>query len=313
MVTSEKHLIVTGASGFVGQAVIHSLREQGHHITALSHCLCPKLTKASSVATELDWVVGDIRRPKTWDDMPSTADIFIHLASQISKDTTIPKVRASLFETNVVGTWRALQYCSKKAIPRFIFASTHAVYGKPTCVPILETDTLAPETLHSATQVGAEALVARYTDLFPLGSSVILRLGAVYGPGLRRNVIRIFLDCASRGEPLRVVNGGLDAYDFVYIDDVVQAISLAVFSQEQGTFNIGSGHVSTILDIARAMKCVMPQVELNIHPYTKAPRHFVMAINHAAHLLGYKPKVGLREGIRITCREEALWRNKQTT
>lgn len=306
MTTSEKHLIVTGASGFIGRAVVHRLKEEGHYITALSH-------HAPQEEEGVEWIEGDVTRKETWDKMPRTADIFIHLASQISKDTTIPKVCASLFETNVVGTWRALQYCSEKAVPRFIFASTHAVYGEPVRVPVFETDTLAPETLHGATQIGAEALVARYIDLFPPGSSMILRLGAVYGPGLRRNVIRTFLDCAFRGEPLRMVNGGLDAYDFVYVDDVVQAISLAAFSQEQGTFNVGSGHASTILDVARAVKCAIPQVELDMHPQTKAPYRFVMDISRAACLLGYEPRVGLREGIGIISREEALWRNKQTT
>jgi len=230
--------------------------------------------------------------------VPEKIDCLVHLAAHITQETASPKERKELFKTNLLGTWRALEYSMKVGLPRFIFASSMSVYGHPSNLPVTEDAALAPKSLYGASKASGEFLVQGFSGLLS-GTYVILRFASIYGPEKRYGVTHEFINRALRGLPLILFNRGRNTSDFVYIEDVVRAIYLSAKSDCQGTYNIGSGEETSILQLAEAIQQMAPGEIAIKHSDEDEPEfRFVMDLTRAGRCLNYQPNYSLPEGLR---------------
>jgi UDP-glucose 4-epimerase len=193
------------------------------------------------------------------------ADTCVHLAAKASILDSITNPYYTV-DVNVTGTLNILEACSKHGVKNFIFASSAAVYGEPQKLPISEEDPLRPLSTYGASKVAGEALVSSYQNTGKIESAVSLRIFNVYGEGQRTNyagVITSFIERLSKGLPPIIYGYGTQTRDFIFVEDVVDAIIFAAKQSDRkkktfgqllpGVFNIGTGIQVSVNDLAMKM------------------------------------------------------------
>lgn len=256
-------VLVTGAAGFVGTAVIRRLRSSGHQTVALVHATAPAGTH--------DRRPGDILDPASLAEAVAGVDAVCHLAA-------LTRVRESFldpvayFQVNVTGTLNLLNAMDAETARaaraaragrplRLVLASTGAVYGTPARQPITEDEIPAPVNPYGASKLAAETAVAYQARTGKVGSIVLRAFniaGAVDGRGdgdLSRIIPKALAVAAGRFPRLDVNGGGTAMREYLHVDDFAHACVLALEACEPGahrTYNVGSGTGTTVRDIITA-------------------------------------------------------------
>ena len=240
---SGHHVLVTGASGFLGSAFVRFAVRAGADVTALC--------RSSSSDWRLAEVAGQYRllsaplEAVNLEPHPST--VMVHFAAagvnQLSDDV------ADMVATNVVGTAHMLELARRHDVNRFVLVGTSAEYGSG--VLLEETAPLRPTSEYGATRAAATLLAhafgaRRHLDV------VVVRPFAVYGPyeAAYRLIPHAILN-SLRAAPVRI-SSGRQTRDYVYVDDVCDGIARACMTEAArgGTFNLCTGVETSVLDIA---------------------------------------------------------------
>jgi UDP-glucose 4-epimerase len=295
-------VVVTGGAGFIGAHSCRALIEEGHEVTAvddLSH------GKREAVPAGAALIVIDVRSPQLAAEFERIRpDAVVHLAAQmdVRRSVADPIHDASV---NVLGTVNVLAAARRGGARRFVFASSGgAVYGEQDAFPAPEQHPRRPASPYGVSKLCGEEYVelARREGL----SGIALRYANVYGPGQdpmgEAGVVAIFLHKMLRGgDP--VINGdGEQTRDFVYVGDVARANVLAVASDAGGPFNVGTGVETSINEVARILARAAGY-EKPIRHGPAAPgeqRRSSVDPRAASERLGWEPRVGLDEGLRLT-------------
>jgi UDP-glucose 4-epimerase len=179
-------------------------------------------------------------------------EIVIHTAAQVSVRQSMENPLEDA-KTNVMGLLNLLQSFQGMTLPYFVFTSTGgAMYGEQESFPASESHKIAPECAYGVAKRACEL----YLDLWrrQLGLQyVALRFANVYGP--RQNakgeagVVAIFCERLLTGKPAIINGTGAQTRDFVYVKDVVQAISLAISKKASGIYNIGTGIETSVKQV----------------------------------------------------------------
>ncbi|MCZ8535452.1 NAD-dependent epimerase/dehydratase family protein [Psychrobacillus psychrodurans] len=228
-------VLVTGAAGFIGSYVVRALLEQRFTVVAVDNLSTGKQSNLSydTQFYEIDITNNDLERIFEYEQ----PDYVIHLAAQSSVFESMIKPMEDC-QSNLVGTLNILRFSNQYNVKKCIFASTAAVYGNPTTLPINEDSKLAPLSFYALSKLSAEKYVQLYEKLFGL-KSCILRFSNVYGPLQAGGVITKFLDCIiNRKNP--VIFGGNQTRDFIYVKDVAVACVKSLLADQTGVFNISS-------------------------------------------------------------------------
>jgi UDP-glucose 4-epimerase len=284
--------VVTGGAGFIGSNLVDALIERGDEVTIVDNFATGKREFLNPAAVLLE---HDIREP-----FELEADVVFHLAAQADVQTSMkqPGYDAAV---NVAGTANVLDASPGAQV---IFASSGgAGYGE--CAePATEGTPFLPLSPYGIAKKCGEEYLAGWNRIH--GSShVSLRFANVYGPrqdsGLEGGVVAIFLERLARGEETAIYGDGLQSRDFVYVGDVVDAL-LAAVDRRGGTFNIGSGEETTILDLHRACAAVAgvdaePRLE---DPRPGDVRRSVLDVARAERDLGWRARTSLEDGLRET-------------
>lgn len=272
-------VIVTGADGFIGRAVVSRLRESGHDVLA-------RRSKD-----------GDVAEPAAWASLPAV-DAVIHLAgrSYVPASWSAP---SDFLTTNVLGTARALDYCRRYAA-RLILASAY-VYGVPDVLPINERHPVRPNNPYALSKRIAEEL-CEFASAHQGVSSTVLRIFNVYGSGQRPEfLIPTIIAQIHRGIEVRVQDLS-PRRDYVHLDDLAD---LFVCALKLGTgyqvFNVGSGISHSVGELIGHVQQVMhtdlPVVSEAIERRSEIA-DVVADISCARAVLGWAPRVTLAEGLR---------------
>jgi UDP-glucose 4-epimerase len=254
-----KRILITGGAGFIGRHLVKRLLENPDARITIVDNLCSgnKEPRSDASKERFTFYKEDIRNREAIMDIvrQEGTDSCVHLAAKISVAESI----ANPFETidvNVNGTLSVLEACALNNVTSFIFASSAAVYGDANVLPIAEDSILDPLSPYGASKVAGESLVASYRHSGKLKTNVSLRFFNVYGKGQSAEyagVITKFANNLSEGLPPTIYGDGDQSRDFVHVDDVVDAIMLALYKDVSGTVNIGTGKPITINRIARMM------------------------------------------------------------
>jgi UDP-glucose 4-epimerase len=242
------NVVVTGGAGFIGTHLTKRLATRGHAITVLDNLRrsSEQSIEELSKLQQVRLIEGDIRDDAVVDDAVAGSEVVFHLAAQsnvmgAAVDATYNAT------TNVIGTVNVLTAARESSVRRVVFASSREAYGEARYLPVDEAHPTTPKNLYGASKVAGEAYCRAFAGD---GLDVaILRLANVYGAGDSDRVIPLFAAAAERGEQLTVF-GGTQVLDFVWIETVLDAFELAASNGIQEVLNIGTGHGTTILELA---------------------------------------------------------------
>jgi UDP-glucose 4-epimerase len=258
-------LIVTGGSGFIGRHLVKKLLES----KLFSLVLIADTSYVDRTMQELlpvRFYSADIRDKDAISNIfrDESADACVHLAAKISVADSIRNPDETM-EINVNGTVNVLEACHNSGVNNFVFASSAAVYGDVTTLPIVENSSLSPLSPYGSSKMLAEQHVSAYARLNKVQNAISLRIFNVYGPGQtsESDVITRFVKRLSNGIPPIIYGDGTHTRDFISIDDVVEALIISIRTMEQpgdnnngrftspAVFNVGTGIPTSINDLAR--------------------------------------------------------------
>lgn len=276
-----KHILVTGAAGFIGQALTAALQEDGHSVFAM--------TRAH----------GDVAEAETFAALNSApVDIVYHLAGKTDVAHSWEKP-GEFYRVNVVGTQRALDFCHQHGA-RFIYLSTY-VYGSPRYLPVDEQHPVNPANPYTHSKWLGEELCQFYASHYGMPITRI-RLFNVYGPGQSEQfLIPHLLREIARGETINV-RSLTSRRDMLYIDDVIEALRLLSQTPHSGVYNLGYGTSWSVAEIADVLQKELG-TSLPLQASKKLPPNelidIVADISNICKVLCWHPQYDLYHGLRM--------------
>lgn len=246
------HVVVTGGAGFIGSHLVDALlADRGvAGVLVVDNLRRGRLANLAQHDGDprFGFLPGDIREPRLVEEALRGAEVVFHLAAQSNVMGAVGDPRYS-FETNVAGTYNVLEAAHRARVRRVVLASSREAYGEARVVPVTEEHPLHAKNTYGASKVAAETYCRTFTNVFGL-ETVILRFANVYGPRDFDRVIPLWLDRASRSEPLDLYGGG-QVIDFVWVGQVVEALRRAAHAGVVGTpINVAGGVGTPIRDLA---------------------------------------------------------------
>jgi nucleoside-diphosphate-sugar epimerase len=307
---SEKkmRILITGATGFIGARLTKALLADGHTIGIILR-KGSSTSRLSSVISGLTRLHADVRDGDAISRIFAEfkPDIVIHLVTTYAVEH-VPSDIGVMLDTNVKGTINLLDAARVHGVKLFVNTSTCAVYAQKDHA-LSEADAISPQNLYAVTKVQAEDACKFYAENYDV-NGITLRLFPPFGPGdharrLIPFVIQSFLDGKSPS-----LTTGLQKWDFVYVDDIVEAYRCVIraypFRLRYDVVNIGTGNPASIRDVVLTIqqltKSSVP-LAWGAVPHRKNEVWFNSAnITKAADLLGWSPKTDLKTGLEKTIR-----------
>ena len=237
------NFLVTGGAGFLGVALANRLVRDDHQVRVIDNLLTGDPTRLDPAVFFDRGDVADI--PKLW-TLLQGVDCVYHLAARVSVAESILYPR-DYNHVNVGGTVSVMEAMRDAGVKRVVLASSGALYGEQAHQPVVETQQPNPNSPYGVSKLAAEYYVRTIGAQWGI-ETVALRIFNAYGPGQRTRpahppVVPQFLKQALRGGSLVVLGSGEQTRDFVYVDDVVDALVAVATAEgvDQAVINIGSG------------------------------------------------------------------------
>jgi UDP-glucose 4-epimerase len=296
--------LVTGGAGFLGSALANRLVSDGHEVRALDNLLAGDQERLDRRVLFERGDVADI--PKLW-TLLQGVDCVYHLAARVSVPESMMYPR-DYNHVNVGGTVSLMEATRDAGIRRVVLTSSGAVYGDQDEQPLHEALTLNPGSPYAVSKIAAEIYVRTIGAQWGI-ETVSLRIFNAYGPGQQLPVshppvIPRFLKSALTGASLVVFGDGEQTRDFVYVDDVVDALVAAASAPgiDQQVINVGSGRETSLNDLVRAINRLVGKDLNPIYNTGQAGGVARMCadLTCAQALLGFTPQTTLEEGLERT-------------
>ncbi|HYQ12838.1 MAG TPA: NAD-dependent epimerase/dehydratase family protein [Solirubrobacterales bacterium] len=299
--------LVTGGAGFIGSHLVDALVERGDEVVILDDLSTGRrenLTTALEHGAEL--VEGDVTDPATVSELVEgrRPGAIFQLAAQIDVRVSVSDPVFDL-GVNVGGTINLLEAARRAEVGRFVLASTGgAIYGEGSDrdLPLDETAECLPDAPYGQSKYAAEGYLSLYERLYGL-STAALRLGNVYGPRQdplgEAGVVAIFCGALLEGRTPKVFGDGDQTRDYVYVADIVEAMLAAGDSSVVGTFNIGTGVETSVLELGGmiADACDRPFEPEMAPPRPGEVQRIAIASSLAADELGWTARTALPDGL----------------
>jgi NAD dependent epimerase/dehydratase len=307
----DKHVLVTGAGGFIGSHLVEKLVSSGAEVRAFVRYNSrgdPGLLSLlpTAIQEKLEIIAGDLR------DFPAVLSalrdeqIVFHLGALIAIPYSY-KHPAEVIESNILGTMNVLLAARENGVERIVHTSSSEVYGSAVRVPIDETHPLQGQSPYSASKIGADKLAESFFCAYDL-PIVTIRPFNTYGPrqSARAVIPSIIIQVLNQSE---VHLGNLDALrDFTYVSDTVEGFlcGAQTIGIEGKTINLGVGSEIRIIELANEIISILGKtIEIKVDSErlrpTKSEVTRLLSDNRLAReLLGWAPRVSLREGLSKT-------------
>ena len=306
--------LITGAAGFLGSALANRLAREGHNVRGLDDL---STGDPGVLSPEIHFTRGDINdRPKLW-TLLQEVDCVYHLAARVLVPESVLYPR-EYNHVNVGGTVTLMEAMRDVGVRRVVFISSGAVYGIQAEQPVSEEALPDPQSPYAVSKLAAEAYVRTIGSLWGI-ETVCLRVFNAYGPGqhlppAHAPVIPNFLRQSLSAGTLVVHGDGNQTRDYVYVDDVVNAMTAAssVKQVEKRIINIGSGTETSVRQLVQLILDVTgqkPQVMFNQRD-DRGPDRLCADITLARELLNYQPLINLETGIRLTLENDPRYKTR---
>ena len=310
MLLKNKKFLVTGGAGFIGSNLAIKLIEDGAQVTILD-ALLPDcggdLFNLKVVNGRYEFVKSEMQEVNELISIVEDKDFIFNLSGRISHVGSIDEPYLD-WQSNSFAHLNLLEACLiTKSNAKILFASTRQVYGKPLYLPLDEKHPVCPIDLNGVHKFAGEYYHKIYSQLFDL-KTISLRLTNTYGPRLciknsKLGFINWFLNRALLDESISLFDSGLILRDFNYVDDVVDAMLLAVENNNcvGKVFNLG-GEQATLRDIAEKLISLTAKGKIEIVQTPQEREKINLGNCYSSYELfkkitGWVPKIGLDKGL----------------
>ncbi len=306
-------ILITGAAGFLGSHLCDRFLKEGHQVIGMDNFVTGNRENLVHLVNEKNFSFNrhDVSEPIT---VKGKVDAVLHFASPASPNPAspfgYPNLPVETMKAGSLGTFNTLDLAHENHA-RFLFASTSEVYGDPQEHPQTEAywgnvNPIGPRSMYDEAKRFSEALIMTYYRTKSVDTRIV-RIFNTFGPRMRLDdgrVVPSFVLQALHGEPLTVFGDGSQTRSFCYVDDLVDGIYRLLLSDEHFPVNIGNPNETSILDFAKMINQITgntagvtfsPDDRMDSDPQRRRPD-----ISRARSLLGWEPKVDIKEGLKRT-------------
>ena len=300
--------LITGGAGFIGSHIARGLLAQGADVRVLDNFSSGKRENLHGL--EIEVLEGDLRDASTIAQAVRGVNIIFHEAAFVSVPESMEKPQ-ECFDVNITGTSILFDAARKAGVQRVVIASSAAVYGDSTAMPLVEDTPLKQLSPYAVSKRVDEMYAELFTNQFGLEVAA-LRYFNVYGPRQRPDsmyaaAVPIFIRRMLDNKPITVFGDGGQTRDLINVRDVVQANLLA--SQHPAApgqiFNVCTGVETRLLDLLDILYEVFPDAPKHIHAEPRAGDIYrsIGTPKKIMDTLGFDPKISLAEGLREAVEE----------
>ena len=295
-------ILVTGAAGFLGSHLCDALLGEGHDVVGVDNLCTGSLANLTHLKTEPKFAFERLDTSTPFD--VGQVDYVYNFASPASP-VDYMRLGVETLLVGSAGTLNSLEV-AKKYGAGYLHASTSECYGDPEVHPQVETywgnvNPIGPRSVYDEAKRFSEAAVMAYNRYHGVNTHLV-RIFNTYGPRLQANdgrVISNLMMQALRDEPLTIYGDGSQTRSFCYVSDLIEGIVRLSKSEEHLPTNIGNPVEWTILECAKEVQALFgSKSEITFKPLPQDdPKQRKPDITKARTLLGWEPKVMLREGL----------------
>jgi UDP-glucose 4-epimerase len=295
-------VVITGGAGFVGSHIVETLTGRGDDVVVVDDLSTGKRSNLSPDVALEEMAIGDGRLAEVIAQFGP--DAVVHAAAQASVPSSVvdPAHDAKI---NIVDGLNVMAAAVDAGVSKIVYINTGgALYGEPDYVPCDERHPIRPISPYGLSKATLEAYLSM---LLPSGISLVtLRLANVYGPRQdphgEAGVVAIFTERMMSGREITVFGDGEQTRDFVYVKDVASAVASALSQQGRHAINIGTGVPTSVNQVFGALAA---STGYGREPHREEARsgdvrHIYLDVARAASVLGWRPSVGLDEGLELT-------------
>jgi UDP-glucose 4-epimerase len=306
--------LITGGAGFLGASLANRLLDTGHTVLVLDDLTAGDPRR---LAPDILLTRGDVRDvPKLW-TLLQGVDCVYHLAARVRVPESIHYPN-DYNAVNVGGTVAVMEAMRDTGVRRVVFASSGALYGEQAHQPVHERLAPNPNSPYGVSKIAAEHYVSTLGTLYGI-ETVSLRVFNAYGPGQDLPpsyppVIPQLLRQAQTGGSVVIFGDGTQSRDFVFVDDVVDALVAASTATDvnRAVINIGSGQEISINELADGVVRITGRRLNVLHNHTQSGgvSRLVADVSLARQLLGWTPCTKLDTGLRLTLERDARFHGR---
>jgi len=310
----QARVLITGGAGLIGSTIAHLAVAHGARVTVLD-ALLPLFGgnpfNLQEILEEIDFIQGDIRDLEVMKETVKGADFIFSLAAQVSYVDS--NVHPGLdLDINCRGHLNLLNACAQEnRHAKIVFTSSRFVYGTIEYNPVDESHPFNCLSIYGINKLAGEKYYRFYHDAYGL-KTVSLRLANPYGPRQQMKhgkygIVNWFIRLALEGKPLTVYGDGHQRRDYIFVEDVAEALMLAALTPETAgqVYNLGSGIGTPFKKMAALVADCVPgtrvqQVEWPKDRYFVETGDYISDITKISQATGWHPKTSLSAGIAQT-------------
>ncbi len=296
-------ILVTGGAGFIGSHITDRLVSEGHSVSIIDNL---STGKAENINKEAKFYKIDIMNPRIERIFKKERpELICHLAAQmdVRRSVADPQFDA---QSNILGMLNLLENAVRYGTRKVIFSSTGgAVYGEDGPIPTTETHPPQPLSPYGISKLTGEHYLFFYKQTHGLNYTV-LRFANVYGPRQdpfgEAGVVAIFTQKMLRNEQPVINGNGMQTRDYVYVEDVVDAVTSSVYSDVNDIFNVGTGVETSVNELFSLLRDVTGTNIKEMHgPAKKGEQsRSCLSSDKIKKTLEWEPGTPIREGLTRT-------------
>jgi nucleoside-diphosphate-sugar epimerase len=298
--------LVTGGAGFIGSNLVRTLLERGDDVRVLDNFSTGN--RANLEGLDLEIVEGELRSYERVHRAVRGANVVYHLGALGSVPRSVQDPLTSS-AVNIEGTLNVLLAARDEGVRRVVFSSSTSVYGSSRRLPTTEDTPPDPISPYGVAKLAAERYSISFSRVYDSFESVVLRYFNVYGPrqspfSQYAAVVPLFVTAIDAGRPVQIHGDGEQSRDFTYVGNVIDATILA--GERDGAngeiFNIAAGSPASVNQLADTIGSILgkPVEKEHLPPRAGDIRDSWADLAKAERILGYRPAIGLEEGLRRT-------------
>ncbi len=299
-------VLVTGGAGFIGSNLVRALLERGDDVRVLDNFSTGNRANLDGLDVEI--VEGELRSYERVHNSVRRAEIVYHLGALGSVPRSVQDPLTSS-AVNVEGTLNVLLAARDEGVRRVVFSSSTSVYGSSRQLPTTEDTPPDPISPYGVAKLAAERYCISFARVYESFESVVLRYFNVFGErqspySQYAGVVPRFATAIASGNPIDVYGDGEQSRDFTYVGNVVDATIRG--GETPGAsgeiFNIAAGSSASVNTLADLIGTILgrPVEKRHLPPRAGDIRNSWADLSKAERVLGYRPQIGLEEGLRRT-------------
>lgn len=302
-----KRYLVTGGAGFIGSHLSRALVSRGNRVIILDSLESGRMENISDIVHNghVEFMKGTVLDETGMMSVCEQVDGIFHLAALVSVQRSIDDPYLN-HQVNVDGLFTVLESARRTGVQRIVLASSAALYGNLYDIPHKESLPAVPLSPYAVGKYLSEIYSSVYSQLYGV-QAVCLRFFNVYGPNQDPSspysgVISKFLDALFQEKYFTIYGDGEQTRDFVYVNDVVQALLLSMDTDVTGVYNVGTGVNLSINELAQTLFQIGGRkVDIRYQEARSGEvRHSCADITKSRNELGYNPAYNLEKGLAET-------------